>query len=233
MPKLSQKHSNHVKRQASEQREQPTAADKPLGTAPAAKPVAPDLAAGVDRATQRAAAAAAVAAFYAGDSKPFKPTSSARTFRPLNTSLNTAPTPRQAALLAAIYTYGAGNLQADGTFTRGAFIVPARLAGIDSTDTVRAMPESGCLSNMLGRVVTYVSGATAGRDCGDAIYKLDHGKAKAEIQRFLGDAAARVVDSFIAAPAERAIVKRIPAGVGSDKIKRKRAKLGQAPATIV
>lgn len=161
----------------------------------AAKPVKPDQAARDakreaainDRREARHVASAAVAAFYSGSSKPFK--AAADTFAPINPANAKSATARQAGLMLALITYGAGNMRSNGTFTRGAFRVPARLVNANAKpgDMLLAQPESGCLGNMLGRAADYRSGPTSGVGQAAAIYQLRVNVALAEIQAAFGD----------------------------------------------
>lgn len=142
-------------------------------------------------ATERAAAAAAVSAFYTGSSLPFKAASAK--LSDLNTSNPKRPSTRTAALVAAMLAYAPdGTFDKRGHFTRGAFRVPARLLDPKAkpTDMLAAMPESGCLGNMLGRVVHYVSGPIGGKQARDGVFRLDFAAARAELQQ-LGDATAK------------------------------------------
>lgn len=135
----------------------------------------------------RSVASAAVAQFYSGISKPFK--ASSDRFADLNPSNAKAPSVRQAGLLLALITYGAGNMRADGSFVRGGFIVPAKLINPNAKpgDTIRAQPESGCLGNMLGRAVDYVSGPRTGKQQAEAVFRLRPAVALAEIASAFGD----------------------------------------------
>lgn len=169
-----------------------------------AEPAAPSKA--DNRRLARSVAASAVAAFYHGKSLPFK--SSADLFKPLNFDNAKSATERQAALLLALYTYGADNIAADGTFIRGNFRVPASLVfdaetmrklGLAADETISAQPESGCLGNMLNRCVYYVSGPTSGREQRNTVLRIDHAKARAEIQAHFRDSGASIVDAHLAA----------------------------------
>ncbi len=165
----------------------------------AAKPAAPvaDVApvvvavAGPSIADERAAAALAVGAFYTtGPSFPFK--SASVKLSDINPNNAKAPSVRTAALVAAMLAYAGDNIASDGTFTRGGFRVPATLINPDAKrgDTLAAMPESGCLGNMLGRVVHYVSGPLGGKAARDGTFRLDFAAARAELQQ-LGDTVAK------------------------------------------
>ena len=182
-------------------------AAKPAAPAIAAKPTAADreaarVQAADERSLAKQAAARAVAEFYSGASKPFK----AATDRcaDINFANGKAAKPRQAALMLALITYGAGNMRSDGTFIRGAFTVPARLINPNApaSATVRAQPESGCLGNILGRAADYVSGPTTGREQSAAIYRLRIPIALSEIQAAFGDKARanaeKLIQSFAA-----------------------------------
>lgn len=170
----------------------PANSAKPADAAPAAKPA--DLS---TRRDERAAAGAAVAAYYHGKSLPFK--SASDTFKPLNFDNAKAESERQAALMLCLYVYGAGNIQPDGTFVRGAFRVPGSVlgrTGTEATELFNAQPESGCLGNMLGRTVHFVSGATAGKMQREQILRIDHAKARREIVSYFGERNAKIVDSY-------------------------------------
>lgn len=178
----------------------PKAASKPKAKriakpAPVPVIVKPDS----DRAIERAVAATAVATYYAGKSLPFKAASD--TFRPL--AVNTkAATQRQAALFAAMLASDlAGNIKPDGTFTRGGFRLPARLFNpkAPADATVACQPESGCLSDANGRVISYVSGPLTGKAQREAIYRIDLAKAAAEISATLGDKLGKLALARIAA----------------------------------
>jgi len=122
----------------------------------------------------RKLAADAVAAYYDGASLPFK--AAADRFADLRT--DKAPkraTQRQAALLASMLLAG-DNVKRDGTFKRGGFTL----------DGKAVQPETGALSDMLGRVVTYVSGPTSGAGQSDAVLKIDLKRAQAEIRELIG-----------------------------------------------
>jgi hypothetical protein len=160
-------------------------ADKPV-PAVATKPE-PDTS---DRSAERIAARTAIADYYSGAGKsiPFK--SASDTFAPLR--LDKAPkaaTVRQAALLAAMLISG-DNIKRNGQFTRGGFIF----------DGKHVQPETGCLSDMLGRVVHHVNGPLAGREARTATFRVDLAKARAEISGLLGDKLAKQalakLDSF-------------------------------------
>lgn len=140
---------------------------------------------------ERAAAAAAVGQFYtAGPSFPFKAASAK--LSDINPNNAKAPSVRTAALVAAMLAYNADNIKPDGTFARGGFRVPATLINPDAKrgETLPAMPESGCLGNMLGRVVHHVSGPLGGKQARDGIYRLDFAAARVELQQ-LGDVTAK------------------------------------------
>lgn len=152
----------------------------------------------------RDVAATAVGAFYTGASKPFKAASDR--FADINPANGKSASARQAALALALITYGAGNMQSDGTFTRGAFRVPARLLNPNAkpADTVLAQPESGCLGNMLARACDYVSGPRSGREQTQAIYRLRVPTVLAEIQAAFGDKPAAAARKLLASYAPKA-----------------------------
>lgn len=136
----------------------------------------------------RKLAADAVSTYYSGASLPFK--ASADRFSDLR--LDKTPkraTQRQAALLASMLLAG-DNIKPDGTFTRGAF----------ELDGKRVQPETGALSDMLGRVVSYVSGPTSGAGQSDTVLRIDLKRAQAEIRELIGgklaSAALKRLDSF-------------------------------------
>jgi hypothetical protein len=142
-------------------------------------------------ADERAAAAIAVAAFYSGASLPFKAASAK--LSDLNPANPKKPSVRTAALVAAMLAYApSGTFDKRGHFTRGAFRVPARLLDpkAKADAMLAAMPESGCLGNMLGRVVKHISGPVGGKNARDGIFALDFAAARVELQQ-LGDATAK------------------------------------------
>lgn len=135
----------------------------------------------------RSVAATAVAAYYSGSSLPFKAASDK--FAPLNHHNVKKPSPRTAALLAVMLAADtAGNIKRNGSFTRGGFVLPARLFNPKAaeSDTVRCQPESGCLGNQLGRTVHFVSGATDGKAQADSVLRIDFKAARAELQQLSG-----------------------------------------------
>lgn len=140
---------------------------------------------GTDTAIARMLAAKAVAAFYAGASLPFKSAHDLKRKAPINFALNRAPSARSAALLAAILTYcdvQPGTLQ----FVRGSGAVPRKLLGLTERpdDTMPAGPESGGLSNCIPDRIEYVSGATAGAGCENAVLRINHAGALANLRAF-------------------------------------------------
>lgn len=146
-------------------------------TVEAAKPAAPVSAlSGV--ALERAAASAAIRAFYGLDnpraSLPFKAGSHLKRLSQVNPAIAFAPSARTGGLIACLLHYGAGNVKPDGTFVRGAFVLPARLVDpkLPATDTVTAGPESGCLSNCLGHSIEHVSGDLGGPNARDAVFRI-------------------------------------------------------------
>lgn len=146
----------------------------------------------------RDVAARAVAEFYSGASKPFK--AAADRFADINTNNGKTATARQAGLALALITYGAGNMRSDGTFTRGAFTVPAKLINPNAKpgETIRAQPESGCLGNMLGRAADYVSGPKTGREQSAAVYRLRPAVVLAEIEAAFGQKTAKAAATMLA-----------------------------------
>lgn len=156
----------------------PTVANKPAATTKATTNAA-DLNA---REQARAAAAKAVAAFYAGTSLPFKSASDLKRKAPVNFALTREPSARTASLLAAILTYC--DVAADGTFQRGSGRVPGKLLGLTgpaAQQTFSAGPESGCLSNCIPDRIAYVSGATSGAGCELATYRLVYDAVRANM----------------------------------------------------
>lgn len=122
----------------------------------------------------RKLASEAVRSYYDGASLPFK--AAADRFADLNTAKQPKrATQRQAAALAAMLLAG-DNIKRDGTFTRGAFVIDGR----------NVQPETGVLSDMLGRVVSYVSGPISGAGQRDAVFKLNLKAAYGEIQALVG-----------------------------------------------
>lgn len=168
----------------------PKAKRQPKAATP--KPIAaPVIPASESFADARRAAAFAVGAFYtSGPSFPFKPASA--NLSDINTTNAKNPSVRTAALVAAMLAYAGDNIKADGTFVRGGFRVPARLINPNAkpSDTFAAMPESGCVGNMLGRVLHYVSGPIGGKNARDGIFRIDFAAARAELQQ-LGDSVAK------------------------------------------
>ena len=169
--------------------EQPEPEPAPIsGSAP---PVADTPAANVtttqnDRALARAAAAKAVATFYAGRSLPFKSAHDLKRKSAVNFALNRDPSERTAALIAAIVTFAdvqPGSL----TFVRGSGRVPGSLLGLTGADAERtfpAGPESGCLSNCIPDRIEYVSGALAGAGCENAVFKLNYTACRDNLRSF-------------------------------------------------
>jgi len=163
----------------------------PKAAKPVPAPVATDATPSTSVNDERRAAALAVAAFYtSGPSLPFK--SASVKLSDINFGNAKAPSVRTAALVAAMLAYAGDNIKPDGTFTRGGFRVPATLFDpkADAKQLLAAQPESGCLGNMLGRVVTHVSGPLGGKQARDGIFRLDFTAARAELQQ-LGDATAK------------------------------------------
>lgn len=140
-----------------------------------------------DRSEARKLAAQAVNAYYNGASLPFK--AAADRFADLRTDKPAKkPTQRQAALLASMLLAG-DNVQADGTFTRGGFTI----------DGKRVQPETGALSDMLHRVIHYVSGPTSGNGQAESILRIDLARAAVEIREQIGGALASAALSRIEA----------------------------------
>lgn len=136
-----------------------------------------------ERATARLAAAKAVAAFYAGKSLPFKASVDLRRKSPINHALTRDPSARTAGLIAAILTYC--DVQPDGSFVRGSGRVPGSLLGYTGDDAKRmhsAGAESGCLSNCMPDRIAYVSGATSGAGCENAVFMLNFAACEANLR---------------------------------------------------
>lgn len=157
------------------------ATPEPDATAkPDASPAKPDMRL-ADRAAQ-----SAVKAFYRGASLPFKAAN--KPLADINFHNVKRPSARTAALCAAIIAYAdADTFNRDGTFKRGAFRVPASLAGGDGETLVSAMPESGCFGNQLSRTFHYVSGPIGGRTAGDAVYRADFAAIETELSHLPSD----------------------------------------------
>jgi hypothetical protein len=144
----------------------------------------------------RAAAARAVAEFYTGRSMPFKAATAKLT--PLNPASRVCgASPRSAALLLALATYGSEAFNAAGEFQRGGFNVPARLVNPSAPDgaTFRAKPEAGCLGDQRGRTVDYADDAG---DNPDALIKLHVASAMRDITSAFGDAKATAFRDMLA-----------------------------------
>lgn len=179
-------------------------ADKPAKQPEAvAKPAKPAADTGKLEASRlaRAVAVAAVSAYYNGASIPFKAASDR--FADLRTDkLAKKPSLRQAALIAVMLAADtAGNIKRNGTFTRGAFVLPAKLFNpkAGAGETVTCQPETGCLSDMLGRTVQYVSGPTSGAGQRDTVLRLDFKAARADLALLggpLSRAAVAVLDKL-------------------------------------
>lgn len=170
--------------------ETPTPAAQPIITSAqppiASEPLASLSTVANDRALARAAAATAVAAFYAGKSLPFKSAHDLKRKSPINFALNRDPSARSAALLAAILTYcdvQPGTL----TFVRGSGAVPGRLLGHigpDADRTYPAGPESGGLSNCIPDRIAFVAGALAGAGCENAVFRINYEAARNNLRAF-------------------------------------------------
>jgi hypothetical protein len=170
--------------------------DKPATETQAAKPAVADT-----RPIERAVAALAVAEYYTGKSLPFK--SASDRFADLRTDKPAkAATTRQAALIAAMLAADtSGNIKPSGDFKRGGFMLPARLfdAKAPADKLVACQPETGCLSDMLGRAVTYISGPTSGKAQADTVLRLNLDIAATEISAQIGDKLAKPALARIAA----------------------------------
>lgn len=141
-----------------------------------------------DRALAKAAAQAAVAAFYNGTSFPFKAACDLRYRSAINFATGDESTARAAAGLAAIITYC--DVKPDGTFVRGSGRVPGRLIGLtgkQASQTFAAGAESGLLSQLVSKNlkrVTYISGATHGLGVENSVFKLNFDAARVELLKF-------------------------------------------------
>lgn len=167
-----------------------TATAKPPKAANAAKPVQTPVT--VDPNVNRAVAAAAVSAYYSNASLPFK--SALDRFADLRLDKAAKrPSQRQAALLCVMLAYSDGNIGRNGEFKRGSFKLPATLFNpkADKLALVTCQPETGCLSDMLGRVVHYVSGPTSGKQQADTVLRIDFTAARREISEQIGGALAK------------------------------------------
>ncbi len=145
---------------------------KPANAAPADKPA-------IDIGAERKAATDAIRSYYSGASLPFKAASDK--FAPFRT--DKAPkraTERQAALVAAMLLAG-DNIQPNGNFVRGGFTFDGR----------NVQPETGCLSDMHGRIIKHVSGPLAGKQARESVFNIDLATARAEISAHLGDKLAK------------------------------------------
>ena len=126
-------------------------------TAIAHATVAKPVPASDNRREARSVAARAVAVYYSGKSLPFKSAGDKFADLACNTKQSTI---RQSALFAVMLAADlAGNIKPDGTFIRGGFLLPLSLFRADASPdaTVQCQPESGCLSDANGRVLSYVS----------------------------------------------------------------------------
>ena len=149
----------------------------PATAKPAPAPAVAAPAADTDRSAERLAARTAIADYYSGAGKsiPFKAASD--TFAEIR--LDKAPkaaTTRQAALLAAMLIAG-DNVKPNGNFVRGGF----------TFDGKHVQPETGCLSDMLGRTIKHISGPLTGKQAREAIFRIDLARARTEISAHLGD----------------------------------------------
>lgn len=139
-----------------------------------------------DRALARAAAAKAVAAFYAGRSLPFKSAADLKRKSPINFALNRDGSARSAALLATILTYcdvQPGSLR----FVRGSGRIPGKLLGHTgpaAEQIYNAGPESGGLSNLIPDRIAYVSGPLAGAGCELAVFRINYAAARDNLRAF-------------------------------------------------
>ncbi len=171
-------------------RAKPAATAKQPKAANAAKPVQAPVA--VDPNLNRAVASAAVSAYYNGASLPFK--SALDRFADLRLDKAAKrPSQRQAAMLCTMLAYSDGNIDKRGQFTRGAFKLPATLFNpkADKLALVTCQPETGCLSDMLGRVVHFVSGPTSGKQQASTVLRIDFAVARREISEQIAPSALR------------------------------------------
>jgi hypothetical protein len=189
------------------------AAAKRVAAKPVEKPAKPTAA---DRDAERAdkldgqrlareISTGAVAAYYtSGTSMPFK--SASDKFSPLNgASRQCKPSQRQAALLLAIITYGAGNIKPDGSFTRGGFSVPANVVNpkLPASQIIKAQPESGCIGDMRDICISY----TGGSQSADAVLKLNVPAAIRYIQAFFADKQASIALAALVGYGVKAAIK--------------------------
>lgn len=152
----------------------------------------------------RTVAAGAIASYYSGTSLPFKAASDK--FTPLNgASRQCKPSQRQAALLLALITYGAGNFKPDGSFVRGGFRVPAKLINPKLGDAIiSAQPESGCIGDMRDLCISYSDGSASP----DAVLKLNVPRSLTYIQAHFGDARANAAKAMLASYGVRAAIDK-------------------------
>lgn len=138
-----------------------------------------------DRAAARAAAAKAVSAYYNGASLPFKAAADLRYKAPLNFSGADQPTKRNAAAIAAILAYC--DIASDGQFIRGSGRVPGALigrTGDDAKRTLAAGPESGTISGMLNREISYISGPLSGAGAETQLLRLNFDACESMLRTF-------------------------------------------------
>lgn len=158
---------------------------QPHGADDAATSTVPDL---TERLLAKRAAALAVREFYPGPSLPFKAAADLRYRAAINfarfTPGSISGTERTAAALAAILCYC--NVAPDGTFVRGSGAVPRVMLGLPADPahpTLAAGIESGVLSRLIGTgAISYVSGAIHGIGAENAVYRVNLGKARANMQ---------------------------------------------------
>lgn len=157
-----------------------TKAAPPVADKPAARDI--ELS---DRAAARAAAAKAVSAYYNGASLPFKAAADLRYKAPLNFSGADQPTKRNAAAIAAILAYC--DIASDGQFIRGSGRVPGALigrTGDDAKRTLAAGPESGTISGMLNREISYISGPLSGAGAETQLLRLNFDACESMLRTF-------------------------------------------------
>ncbi len=133
-------------------------------TAPATKAATPAVPSGPSTSELRQAANAlagkAVSAFYSGSSLPFK--AATQRLSAVNPNNAKKPSVRQAAAIAAAFTYGVGSISKTGIFTNGTFNIPSTLVNpkAKAGETMLAQIESGALGNMLGNAIDLHSDGT-------------------------------------------------------------------------
>lgn len=155
-------------------RAKPVAA-KPAKPAVIAAPATDASKPAADTSAERIAARDAIRGYYGGSSLPLKAASD--TFALYRTDKQPKrATERQAALLATIILLSS-DIDKRGAFTRGGL----------QHDGKAVQPETGCLSDMHGRVISHVSGPLVGKQARDARFRINLKLARSEISALLGD----------------------------------------------